>query len=189
VRADRTGWRLGVGAVALLALAGCTVVAHTGPPMMSGASARVAACTGPATLPGTRVDVRLMDMGAGMMARSGTASLGEHMMLRAAPAVVRAGQITLVATNVGVRTHELVVLPLANGQAVGARAPGADAKVDESGNLGEASSSCASGAGEGIAAGSSSWVTLTLAPGRYELVCNLANHYADGMRTELEVVA
>jgi uncharacterized cupredoxin-like copper-binding protein len=31
------------------------------------------------------------------------------------------------------------------------------------------------------------WVTLQLAPGRYELVCNIKNHYHDGMFTELDV--
>jgi uncharacterized cupredoxin-like copper-binding protein len=30
-------------------------------------------------------------------------------------------------------------------------------------------------------------VTLHLAPGRYELVCNEKNHYARGMFTELDV--
>ena len=31
------------------------------------------------------------------------------------------------------------------------------------------------------------WVTVTLPPGHYELVCNLQNHYANGMRQELVV--
>ena len=33
----------------------------------------------------------------------------------------------------------------------------------------------------------SSWTTVTLAPGRYELVCNLPGHYAAGMYTQLTV--
>jgi hypothetical protein len=32
-----------------------------------------------------------------------------------------------------------------------------------------------------------SWVTLHLAPGRYELICNLPGHYAAGMFAELDV--
>lgn len=40
---------------------------------------------------------------------------------------------------------------------------------------------------EGITSGSVGWTTLTLAPGRYELVCNLKNHYANGMYQELVV--
>ena len=39
------------------------------------------------------------------------------------------------------------------------------------------------------AAGAVGWVTLTLTPGRYELLCNLANHYADGLNQELLVTS
>jgi uncharacterized cupredoxin-like copper-binding protein len=31
------------------------------------------------------------------------------------------------------------------------------------------------------------WTTIDLRPGRYELVCNLRNHYANGMHQELDV--
>lgn len=43
------------------------------------------------------------------------------------------------------------------------------------------------GAGEDIAPGDASWVILALKPGRYELVCNLPEHYAAGMYGELDV--
>jgi uncharacterized cupredoxin-like copper-binding protein len=79
------------------------------------------------------------------------------------------------------------VLPLAPGQRVGERAIGADDAVDESASLGEASNGCDAGEGDGIAPGESGWVTLQLAPGRYELICNLAGHYAAGMWTTLVV--
>lgn len=65
--------------------------------------------------------------------------------------------------------------------------PGADGKIGEAGSLGEASASCRGGSGEGIRAGTVGWTTLTLAPGRYELVCNLRNHYANGMHQPLRV--
>lgn len=65
--------------------------------------------------------------------------------------------------------------------------PGADGKIGEAGSLGEASASCRGGSGEGIRAGTVGWTTLTLAPGRYELVCNLRNHYANGMHQLLQV--
>ncbi len=127
----------------------------------------------------------LADMGM-MRIMGGTSPLGGRMMLHAAPARVAAGPVSLVAYSMGWRTHELVVLPLV-GAAAGQRVPGADGTVSESGSLGEASRSCAAGAGDGISAGSVGWVTVNLAPGIYELVCNLPNHYADGMHQELDV--
>jgi uncharacterized cupredoxin-like copper-binding protein len=103
------------------------------------------------------------------------------------PGVVAAGTVSLRVVNQGTRTHELVVLPLPAGQAVGTRPVGGDGRVDEAGSLGEVSHTCGAGAGDGIAAGAAGWLTLTLAPGRYELVCNLPGHYAAGMYTELVV--
>ena len=143
-------------------------------------------CAAPTSLPGSTVTVVLGDMGMTQM-MSGTAPLGSHMMLRATPATVPAGQVSLVASNMGWRTHELVVLPLAADAAAGQRTPGPDGKVDEAGSLGEASASCAEGSGDGINAAAVGWTTVTLAPGHYELVCNLENHYADGMYQELVV--
>ena len=143
-------------------------------------------CSAPSSLPGSRVQVMLADMGM-MQVMGGTAPLGGRMMLHAAPARVAAGPVSLVAYNMGWRIHELVVLPLTAGAATGQRVPNADGTVSESGSLGEASRSCAAGAGDGINAGGVGWVTVNLAPGTYELVCNLPNHYADGMHQELVV--
>ncbi len=144
------------------------------------------ACTPPGSLPGRVVTVTLADMGMTQM-MGGTAPLGVRMMLRASEGSVSSGQVSLVAENMGWRTHELLILPLATGATVGHRLAGADGKVPETGSLGEASASCATGSGDGITARSAGWVTLTLKPGRYELLCNLPNHYADGMWTELDV--
>jgi uncharacterized cupredoxin-like copper-binding protein len=143
-------------------------------------------CSAPKSLPGHTVRVTLGDMGMTSM-MGGTAPLGVRMMLRTDPATVPAGVISLVALNVGWRTHELVILPLATNDAAGQRTAGPDGKVPETGSLGEASGSCAAGPGKGIAAGTVSWTTVKLPAGRYELVCNLANHYADGMHQELVV--
>ncbi|WP_211177850.1 hypothetical protein [Pseudonocardia acidicola] len=127
---------------------------------------------------------------AGMMSMmNGPAPMGARMLLRAVPATVPAGQVSFVAENVGWRTHELVVLPLQPGYAAGRRVSGSDGKVDESGSLGEASASCAAGAGDGLASGTVGWISVTLPPGRYELVCNQPNHYIDGMRQELDVTS
>ena len=143
-------------------------------------------CSAPLSWPGTEVFVMLGDMGMSRM-MGGVAPLGQPMMLRAAPSRVHAGNITFVVANMGWRTHELVVLPLRQGQRAGERVPGPDGKVSEAGSVGEASASCAGGAGDGIQAGSVGWVTLTLSAGHYELICNLPNHYTDGMHQEFDV--
>src|SRR5665811_1011170 len=53
-------------------------------------------------------------------------------------------------------------------------------RIDEAGSLGEASKSGGADAGDGIVPGASGWVTVTLASGQYELVCNLPRHYSAG---------
>lgn len=143
-------------------------------------------CVVPA-LPGQLVDATLVNMGGPMMRGAGGSMSGGMMRLSLDRSNVAAGQVSFLAVNGGNVNHELVVLPLSGGQIVGTRTIGADAKVDEAGSLGEASSTCAEGQGEGIAPGTSSWVTVTLAPGRYEVVCNLAGHYSAGMYAQLTV--
>lgn len=144
-------------------------------------------------LPGTVVDVAAADMGAMMRppgmrgSWSGPHWAGGHMFLAADRTAVPAGTVTLRLTNEGSVDHELVVLPLGAGQRIGQRAVGADGQVDESTSLGEASATGAEGEGDGVAPGASGWVTLDLAPGRYELVCNLPGHYAAGMYALLVV--
>lgn len=173
----------------MMGAGGNSVVSPTGARMMGGVPgyhlARMT-CSAPRSLPGRIVNVTLGDMGMTQM-MGGTAPMGAHMMLRISPATVLAGGISVVVSNVGWRTHELVVLPLAAGAAVGRRVPGADGKVAETGSLGEASHSCGSGIGDGITSGTVSWTTLTLPAGHYELICNLPNHYADGMYEQLVV--
>ena len=144
-------------------------------------------CSAPSSLPGQTVRVVLADMGMNQM-MGGVAPRGAHMMLSAMPGPLTPGVVSLVAQNMGWRTHELVVLPLASGVGAGQRVPGADGKIDESGSVGEASASCAAGTGDGIASGAVGWTTVNLSAGRYELVCNLPNHYADGMWQEFDVV-
>ncbi|MFF3734541.1 sulfocyanin-like copper-binding protein [Streptomyces sp. NPDC002476] len=109
------------------------------------------------------------------------------MRLIAHPTTVTAGTVSLRAVNAGYLTHEVMVLPLSAAQAPGQRPTGPDRRIDETGNLGEASRSCGAGAGDGIAPGTTGWITLTLRPGRYELVCNIPGHYLAGMYTELDV--
>ena len=199
-----------VAAIAGLVLAGCSSGnrpgpgktggapvpsgSEPGPGMMGGGSGPGSyhfsklTCAAPPDLPGREVIVTLGDMGM-TQTMGGTAPLGAHMMLRAVRGTVPAGKVSLVAENIGWRTHELVILPLAAREPAGQRVPGPDGTVDETGSLGEASASCGTGAGDGIRAGTASWVTLTLAPGRYELICNLPDHYADGMYQQILVTS
>ena len=144
------------------------------------------ACSAPAGLPGTTAAVMLGDMGMSQM-MAGTAQMGARMMLRSSLISDPDGQVSFVASNMGWRTHELVIVPLADGQQAGTRVPGPDGKVDETVSLGEASTPCGAGAGEGITSGSVGWVTVTLPVGHYELLCNEPNHYADGMWQEFAV--
>jgi uncharacterized cupredoxin-like copper-binding protein len=164
---------IGAAATVLLAAGSVAALATTrpGPP---GASS----CTVP-PLAGQQVQVVLADMGTMM---------GGRMMLSAAPPTVQAGTVSLVAVDHGARTHELLVLPLSTGETVGTRSVGAGNTVEETGSLGEASRGCGAGHGDGINPGQAGWITLTLQPGRYELLCNLPGHYAAGMYAEFDVV-
>ena len=188
---------LGVAGVLLgTGLSACTTT-PAGGPMDGGSGQRMMGgnsgyryssrtCTPPAQLPGTRVPVMVGDRGMAHMA-GGVAPMGAHMMLRASTDRVPAGEVSLVVVNRGWRTHELVVLPLAPGTAAGRRPVGAAGRVSERGSLGEASRSCGADAGEGIRSGSVGWTTIRLPAGRYELLCNLRHHYADGMYQALVV--
>jgi uncharacterized cupredoxin-like copper-binding protein len=176
---------LTVGSTLTLAAATGGLTAHRA---RQSTTSQPTSCATPA-LPGTTVDVTLSDMSAMMRGgQRGRRSWQQGMMrVTANPSTAPHGTVSLRVTNFGVITHELLVLPLPAGQATGARPVGQDGTVAETGSLGEVSRNCADGAGDGIAPGASSWTTLTLPAGRYELVCNLPGHYAAGMYTELDV--
>ena len=179
----RTGLIIGAAvAVVILALASATLVAAVAnrrATVRNGAFSAVT-CTAP-QLPGRTVDVTLTDRGNSMMG-------GAPMMvtLRASPATVNAGEVSFVASNGGALAHELVILPLPT-DGPGTRPIGADGKIDESQSLGEASKTCAEGTGDGITPGATGWVTVTLKPGLYELVCDEPWHYGAGMFDVLTV--
>ena len=193
--------------VAIVGLTGLSVSAMTG--SLPGAELASVSTNVPA-LPGTVVTVALVNMGGpmmnggnNMMSGSGNGMMGGSggMMFGNATATSPQGMmgltldrtsvahatVSFVAVNRGGINHELLVLPLSGSQTVGTRAVGSDGKVDESSSLGEASTANGHGAGEGITPGAASWVTLDLAPGRYEVLCNLPGHYAAGMYGELTV--
>ena len=180
--------------IALVASAAVAVGAGSGGAVPGGIGFLSGSSPAAPSLPGTVVNVSLTDMGGSMMGR-GNGMLGRRngmmnggaMSLSTDQAFVPHGTVSFVVTNGGSIDHEMVILPLPSSQAVGARAIGGDAKIDETGSLGEASHSGGAGAGAGIVPGASGWVTVTLAPGHYELVCNLPGHYLAGMHTQLTV--
>ena len=165
---------LAVGVTAFVAL----VTSSTGPTIDNAVGS--ASCSVP-QLSGLKVNVTLGDAGDAMMSE-------EPMMatITSDPSSVAAGRISFVAFNNGALVHEMVVLPLPS-DGPGTRPTGANGKIKETQSLGEASRSCGAGAGDGIAPGSIGWTTMTLKPGRYELVCDEPWHYAAGVFTVLIV--
>jgi len=137
-------------------------------------------CSAP-SLPGTTVAVVVGDRGSMGM---GQAPMQADLV--ASPTSVPAGEVSFVVANSGAHVHELVVLPLPAG-GPGTRTTATDGTVDESQSPGEASRTCGAGTGAGIDPGTTGWVTVTLTPGRYELVCNQPWHYAAGMFDVLTV--
>ena len=95
------------------------------------------------------------------------------------PGVIETGDVTFVATNAGERVHEMVVLQ-------SAFAPDAlPLDGDEEFVLEDQVNVIART--ERIGSGGTASLTLTLTPGYYTLICNLANHYAQGQRVSLLV--
>ncbi|MGW3459915.1 sulfocyanin-like copper-binding protein [Streptomyces olivaceoviridis] len=180
---------LGIATTGLMAASGAF---HRPPP--AAWRAQSSRCGAPAAQ-GTAVDVTEWDMGRMMRGpnrpapnsgRPGWYGMG-MMRLTVHPTTVPAGKVTVRVVNAGTLAHEVIVLPLPAGRIAGERAVGSDGRVSEAGSLGEASRTCGSGAGEGIASGTAAWTTVTLRPGRYELLCNVPGHYAAGMYAELDV--
>lgn len=178
---------LGIAAVILLTALSLVAVGVVGGLVNRGDTGSLsrARCVAP-DLPGPVVNVSLTNMGGPMMRRPDR-MMGGAMRMTADRSTVAHGTVSFLVTNGGTVSHELVILPLPENQIPGTRPIGADAKIDETGSLGEASNTCADGAGQGILPGTSGWVSLTLPPGRYELICNLPGHYAAGMYTQLTV--
>ena len=170
-----------VGAIGVIVLGTFLIVGAGRVRLGGGQSLTVSSCE-PKTATGSVVNVSLSDRGGGMMG-GGSAMM---VSLVAAPDSVPSGQVTFVATNTGALNHELLILPLPSDGA-GTRPVGSDGKINEQSSVGEASTSCGRGPGDGISPGTRSWVTVNLAPGRYELLCDEPWHYANGMVTELTV--
>ena len=175
----------GIAAVLILTALSLAAVGAPGHNFRFGFPARTSCAT--PNLSGTVVNVVLINMGGPMMGQGNGMTFGGAMRLTTDRATVSPGPVSFLVTNVGSVSHEMIILPLPGSQIVGSRPTGGDGKIDEVGSLGEASNTCGEGAGQGILPGASSWITVTLAPGRYEVVCNLPGHYAAGMYSQLTV--
>lgn len=95
-------------------------------------------------------------------------------------ATAPAGAITFTITNTGYVAHELVVLQTSIAQDQLPPDPANVKIVQQPGSVGIASN---------IAANASTTLTLTLAAGAYVLICNMPNHYRDGMHVGFTVTA
>lgn len=170
-----------IGAIGVI-LVGTVLVVGAGRGRFGGGQALTVANCEPKTTSGSVVNITLSDGGGAMMG-GGSAMM---VSLAASPGSVPNGPVTFVATNTGALNHELLIHPLPTDGA-GTRPVGTDGKINEQSSLGEASTSCGRGPGDGISPGTRSWVTVNLAPGKYELLCDEPWHYANGMFTEFTV--
>lgn len=96
-----------------------------------------------------------------------------------APEHLRAGRTTLRVVNSGPDTHELIIIRAADAR-LPLRRDGLT--VDE-----DAVSARTAASYDGLPAGRSRTHQLTLGPGHYLLLCNMAGHFRGGMHTELVV--
>ncbi len=102
------------------------------------------------------------------------------MGIKAVPASVPAGEVTFNATNTSKDlVHEMIVIPLVHpGKPLPYSKGDARVKEDKAGAIGEVSE---------LDPGKSGKLTLHLKPGKYLLICNVANHFASGMWTRFTV--
>ena len=98
--------------------------------------------------------------------------------LTADPISVAAGKVTFTFENTGTKQHEMIVLK--TDEAADALVVGADDKVSEDASVGEIAETDA---------GKTVTKTFDLPAGKYLLVCNIAKHYAQGMRVAFTVTA
>jgi uncharacterized cupredoxin-like copper-binding protein len=126
---------------------------------------------------GGGVSVPASDAGTAVAVEAGDTS-DTVQYLTVSVASVPAGPVTFTLTNnsnVG-KKHEMVVLK--TDTPYDQLEVGADDRVSEADSVGEISE---------IEPGTTGTVTLDLEPGKYVLVCNLAKHYAQGMRAAFTV--
>jgi uncharacterized cupredoxin-like copper-binding protein len=118
--------------------------------------------------------------GSGTASRGGaTVHIAERDFAISAPAEVRAGEVRLAIRNRGPVAHELIFVK-ADGSPLPLRGDGLT--VDE-----DAVEPRTAATLEPQPAGRQTVLRAHLAPGRYELFCNMSGHYLGGMHTQLVV--
>jgi uncharacterized cupredoxin-like copper-binding protein len=96
------------------------------------------------------------------------------------PGAVAAGPLTLEATNEGTEIHEFEVFAVPDGVDANALpVEGDTAPADEMLQVIDEV--------EDIAPGTSASLSVSLDPGSYAVICNLPDHYANGMHTTFTV--
>ena len=176
-RSRIAAWWLAAPALLALALAGCAA------PTASGGSGDGGVAVAPpaAAAAGSQVDIVV----------SGTKGLAGPMTVVSFQSAVKAGNVTFKVVNVGTIEHELVVLktataydklPIDNaGDPPAPVASGGD-KVSEDTNVGETGDPNLKYGDTRI------FIIKNMKPGKYALVCNIAQHYGLGMSAPLTVV-
>ena len=153
-------------------------------------SSKTSATTTPPTTGGATVPTTVASGNTVHVTVSDTKGLAGPMTLVVAPASVQAGDVTFVVKNTGTIDHEVIVLktslafdkiPVADAGDPPAPVTSGANKVDEKGNVGETGD-------PNVKPGESRSFTIkNMTAGTYALVCNIAQHYAKGMRGAFSV--
>jgi len=164
------------GVLALVLVAGCAAPVASG-----GAGDGGVAVTPAAPTAGSQVDIVVSD----------TKGLAGPMTVAVFQSTVKAGNVTFKVINVGTIEHELVVLdtktpfdklPVNNAGDPPAPVASGGNKVSEDANIGETGDPNLKPGDARI------FVIKNMKPGKYVLVCNIAQHYGLGMRAIFTVM-
>lgn len=115
--------------------------------------------------------------GLGATATQVTITMGKGAMFQTSvsPASAKAGRIAFTLVNMGDMRHEAVIIKTATRYD---RLPVKNSVASEKGRVGAITK---------VAGGTRKKLTLTLAAGRYVIICNLPGHYQAGMRAPFTV--
>ena len=167
-----------IGALALFTGCASTTSTATGVDTIEG-GVKIPGTGGDSKVPTSKVDVALGDTKG-----------ADPMSLTLSPATVPAGNVRFVVKNNGTIVHEAVVLktdvpfdqlPITYGGDPPVPVASGGDKVSEDANVGE------TGDPDLKAGGTRTFTIKDMTPGRYVIVCNLADHYGMGMRAAFTV--